>query len=198
MDVTYTAPVPNAPTLPLESLLNDLYDLRSAGAALNGVATMHGKFSGTDDTARLQALVNAQGVWETAPLGLSADWDGGDGTNTNNMAQGTASFPRGAIFVVNGTITIPPGVTIEGNDAIVLQMSQAAIPTFSVAAPVNGRSPIDGVILPFTAISRNQIKNLTIWGGPAMVTQTEMAWLPDNWVQRFSCKLLRVSAWIVV
>ncbi len=170
IDVTYTAPVPNAPTLPLESLLNDLYDLRSAGAALNGVATQQGTFSGTDDTARLQALVNAQGVWENAPLGLSVDWDGGDTTNTNNMAQGTASFPRGAIFVVNGTITIPPGVTIEGNDAIVLQMSQAAVPTFSVAvAPVNPTSPIDGATLPFTAISRNQIKNLTIWGGPAKV-----------------------------
>ncbi len=157
LDVTYTAPIANAPALSISAILGDLYTLRSAGAALNGSFNDLGTvFSGVDDTAAVQALFDAAGSFNNPPIGLSADWQGG--YNSNNTPQREVSFPRGSVFLVKGTINVPPGVRVRGNSSVVLQTdTTSGVPTFNCL--------FESTAGPFEGYSGNSFHNLLVWGG---------------------------------
>ena len=169
IDVTVQAPA--AVGVELTSFLTDLYTLRSFGANMNATFNkVAASFDGTDDTAYLQDLVNAQGSIATAPEGPSADYDY-TGANASNTTQGVAELPRGAHLVVNGTITIPPGVRVRGNGAVLIRTS-AANPTAPMfqCAYVQSALP-GGTGDTYSSNSGNVIEDLTLWGPGTTVSQ---------------------------
>ncbi len=162
--LTVTPTATGGVPLTLQAITSDLTTLRGFGASLSGAFTYNAVFTGIDDTVKVQAMFNAAGSVNNPPVGLSADWDLGTGSNKNNTPQREVVFPPGSVFVVNGTISVPPGVRIRGNSSVVIQKSTAAIPTFSMQykRSVNG---LNQVAIPYTAFSGNSIHNLTVWGG---------------------------------
>ena len=151
----------------LDSKLADFFNIKDFGAVCNGTVTESGHFSGNDDTAAVQAACNAAGQFVTVPMGLSVDWDEGDGSNNNNLTQGVVYFPPGAIVRVDNTIDVPPGVLLKGNGSILIRTNTQDTPLLQFRYdPMR-----NGEVLNYTAASGNTIEDMTLWGPGASTSQ---------------------------
>lgn len=166
---TFTPTSTGGVSLSTASLFGDLYNARAMGATCSGVISLLGVRTGTDDTAAVQALLNAQGVFDTPPLGPNADWAGYTTNQNGNMTQGVAELPRGAILAISSTLTLPPGVKLRGNNAVLVWTGASSGAVINTRA-ANGVDPTTNVSFDYAGNSGNSIEDLTICGPTATNT----------------------------